>query len=60
MVRSEVSVPAAVWDARPDVLLSFDLPDAVSLHELGQGADTRRLALGTRSITFRTVPGAAP
>lgn len=48
--------PAAVAQARADpsgLLIGFDLPDARSPSELGMNPDTRKLAVGIRSITFR-------
>ena len=51
-----LSIPAAVWNARPDVVLRLTFADAISPHEIdAKSADLRQLAVGTRAITFRTV-----
>ncbi len=59
-VRAEgtvrLGIPAAVWNARPEVVLRLTFPDAISPHEIdAQSPDVRPLAVGTRSITFRIV-----
>ncbi len=51
-----VSIPAAVWNARADVLLRLSFPDAITPHDIdAQSQDTRLLAFGTRAIRFQTV-----
>ena len=51
-----VSIPAALWNAQPEVLLRLSFPDAMTPHEINKdSSDTRQLAFAWRKITFQTV-----
>lgn len=55
-----VLIPGALWNRVSPAVLSLHFRDAISPWEFHESDDRRRMALGTRKITFRTVPAPVP
>ena len=51
--KREFVIPPSCFSKDGTVTLTFSLPDATSPKELGQGGDTRKLALRLYSVAFQ-------
>ena len=55
-----IRIPQTVWNQRPEALLLFEFPDAISPLAAGVSSDPRVISCGFTRITFQETPGLQP